>query len=253
MDWFYADGSERRGPVTAENLRALTASGVVTSDTLVWREGMADWRPLSEVGDRVGVASAPAGAASCAECGRTFPSGEMVAFRDSLICAECKPAFFQRLKEGGAAPGTLDYAGFWIRFVAKFVDGILLLAINLGMMFIAGRIFGVSMFGFDQPDPDEIGAFMMFQVFLTGAQLLVGGSYYIYFHGRFGASLGKMLVGLKVVRPDGADITYGRATGRYFGDILSGICCNIGYIMAGFDEEKRSLHDRICDTRVVRI
>jgi len=47
-------------------------------------------------------------------------------------------------------------------------------------------------------------------------------------------------------------ITYGRATGRCFAEILSGMICYIGYLMAAFDEEKRALHDRICNTRVVK-
>jgi uncharacterized RDD family membrane protein YckC len=39
--------------------------------------------------------------------------------------------------------------------------------------------------------------------------------------------------------------------GRYFSEMLSGMIMMIGYIMAGFDDEKRALHDRICNTRVV--
>jgi uncharacterized RDD family membrane protein YckC len=56
-----------------------------------------------------------------------------------------------------------------------------------------------------------------------------------------------------VVRPNGGPIDLPRAVGRYFAKILSGIILLIGYIMAGFDGEKRALHDMICDTRVVRI
>jgi uncharacterized RDD family membrane protein YckC len=57
---------------------------------------------------------------------------------------------------------------------------------------------------------------------------------------------------LKVVTPEGNPISYGRALGRALASILSGMICAIGYIMAAFDEEKRSLHDRICNTRVVK-
>ena len=61
-----------------------------------------------------------------------------------------------------------------------------------------------------------------------------------------------MAVGIKVIRSDGAPITYGRAAGRFFAEYLSLLTIYIGYIMAGFDEEKRALHDHICDTRVVK-
>jgi len=73
-----------------------------------------------------------------------------------------------------------------------------------------------------------------------------------YFLGKFSATPGKMALGLKVLRADGEMITYPRALGRFFAEFLSSVILAIGYIMAAFDEEKRALHDRICDTRVVR-
>jgi uncharacterized RDD family membrane protein YckC len=71
-------------------------------------------------------------------------------------------------------------------------------------------------------------------------------------NGRFGATVGKLAVGVRIVRSDGGAITYGRAFGRYWAEMVSSLCCNIGYIMAGFDNpQKRALHDRMCDTRVI--
>ena len=49
MTWYYAIGSERKGPVTEAELDQLAAQGELRSDTLVWRDGMADWKPLAEV------------------------------------------------------------------------------------------------------------------------------------------------------------------------------------------------------------
>jgi uncharacterized RDD family membrane protein YckC len=60
-----------------------------------------------------------------------------------------------------------------------------------------------------------------------------------------------MALGLKVVRSNGAPLGWGVSIGRYFMYIVSGIILGIGYIMAGFDDEKRTLHDRACDTRVI--
>jgi uncharacterized RDD family membrane protein YckC len=57
---------------------------------------------------------------------------------------------------------------------------------------------------------------------------------------------------LKVVTADNDRVSYPRAFGRYFAEILSGLILLIGYIMAAFDDQKRTLHDRICDTRVIR-
>lgn len=77
-------------------------------------------------------------------------------------------------------------------------------------------------------------------------------AYPTYFLGKYSATFGKMACGLKVVRPDGEKISYARACARFFAEFLSSIILGIGYLMVAFDEERRALHDRICDTRVVK-
>jgi len=57
---------------------------------------------------------------------------------------------------------------------------------------------------------------------------------------------------IHVVTPYGGKISYARALGRHFAKFISSMTLAIGYIMAGFDDEKRSLHDRICETRVIK-
>jgi uncharacterized RDD family membrane protein YckC len=83
--------------------------------------------------------------------------------------------------------------------------------------------------------------------------MAIGATYEGVFVSRFGATPGKMALELKVVRPDGGPISLGRAIGRYFAKIVSWMILAIGFIMAGFDSQKRALHDMICDTRVVRV
>jgi uncharacterized RDD family membrane protein YckC len=90
---------------------------------------------------------------------------------------------------------------------------------------------------------------------LIGLQQIIGilipAAYNTFFIGRYGATLGKMACRIKVVSPEGAQISYARALGRYFAELLSAIVMGIGYLMAAFDSEKRALHDRVCSTRVV--
>lgn len=64
------------------------------------------------------------------------------------------------------------------------------------------------------------------------------------------ATVGKKLLKLKVTDMEGNKISFGRATGRFFGKLLSGMMCNIGYIMAAFTERKQALHDMIAGTLV---
>jgi uncharacterized RDD family membrane protein YckC len=84
------------------------------------------------------------------------------------------------------------------------------------------------------------------------ASLAVSLSYFVFFWTQYGATPGKMLFKLKVVTPVGTLITPGQAVIRYFGQILSGLILGIGFMMAGWDEQKRALHDRLANTRVIR-
>jgi len=77
-------------------------------------------------------------------------------------------------------------------------------------------------------------------------------AYTTYCVGRWGATPGKMACGLKIVTSEGGRVSYLRAFGRYWAEQLSGMLLYIGYIIAAFDAEKRSLHDHICGTRVVK-
>ena len=57
--WYYADAEGvRQGPVEAEALLAQYAAGAVQRQTLVWREGLADWQPLASVAGELGLADA---------------------------------------------------------------------------------------------------------------------------------------------------------------------------------------------------
>jgi uncharacterized RDD family membrane protein YckC len=254
MSWYYADNNERRGPIEDAAFQTLVASGTIKPDTLVWREGLTDWVPYSQAGSAsaplsmanpgpaaiatTATAGVGTGAAACSQCGRLFSADDMVTYEGRYICAECKPLFFQKIKEGALVVGERNYAGFWIRFGAKFIDGIILNIVTR----LFGMIIGVG------EKANEVGPALIFMA----VAIAIEASYNIYFIGKYGATPGKMACKLEVIRSDGAPLTYGRATGRYFADYLSKLTLFIGYIMAAFDEEKRALHDRICDTRVVR-
>jgi uncharacterized RDD family membrane protein YckC len=148
------------------------------------------------------------------------------------------------------------YGGFWIRFVARIIDVILLGVINgivrlpLMLMFGIGRM---GMGGLGRGSGDVIfGPAMMGVIGIsTLIGLALGVAYEVYFLTAHGATPGKMALGLRVVRPDGGPISPMLALGRHFALWLSGFILMIGYIMAAFDPEKRALHDRICETRVI--
>ena len=65
-----------------------------------------------------------------------------------------------------------------------------------------------------------------------------------------GATLGKMVMGARVTDLSGGRISFGRATGRYFAKIISGMILAIGFIMVAFTARKQGLHDMIAGTLV---
>lgn len=250
-NWHYVEGGERKGPISEEELQILIPTLVTGKDTLVWKDGMTDWSAYSSVMESSPTEEpqqAAAGEANCVECGKAFPLQDMLTYEGSTICAACKPVYFQKLQEGVSLPGTFQYGGFWIRFAAKVIDGFVLLIINLIITSVAGLLgFKAASMG----PGEDMSTIVITQVMMALLQLGVGVAFTVFFLGKFGATPGKMACKLKVIRSDGSRITYGRAFGRHFAEMLSQIILYIGYIMAAFDEEKRTLHDRICDTRVV--
>jgi len=193
----------------------------------------------------------------CSECGRPTAPEELARFGERLVCPMCKNAYAQKLREGAAPAGFVRYAGFWWRVLAYFID-YTIVGIPLGivsLLLMGGMMVPLTRLG-PNPSPDEALAAMV-PMFGAIAVLSLGGmalhcAYETFFLVKFGATPGKMVLGLKVVRPDGSGIQIGRAIGRYFSKILSGMILYIGFIMVGFDAEKRGLHDMICDTRVIK-
>ncbi len=248
MNWFYATKDKTQaGPVDDATLDGLFQSGTISAETLVWAEGMENWKPYSQARTLATVPEFAGNDAVCAECGQTFPKNSMIQQGNAWVCASCKPVFLQKLAEGAIVnTGGMRYAGFWIRFVAKFIDGLILgVVIMVPMMVIIG-----AMGGFSNPE-EPSGALVAVQLALQLFSWVVSAAFSIFFIGKYGATPGKMACKIHGVDASGAKIGYGRATGRFFAEILSGLICYIGYIMAGFDVEKRALHDRLCNTRVV--
>ena len=95
------------------------------------------------------------------------------------------------------------------------------------------------------------GAMMLFMLVPYLAVLLAPIVYNAVFVVKYGATPGKMAMGIKVVRPDGHTVSTGQAWGRAFADILTQMTMCIGYLLAAFDSEKRALHDHVCSTRVI--
>jgi uncharacterized RDD family membrane protein YckC len=134
--------------------------------------------------------------------------------------------------------GRLEYAGLGKRAGAKIIDFVIVYGVILA--FIAG----VSDMMEKAPEAVQVGVFFSTYFFMIG--------YHAAFLERFGATPGKLILKLKVVRSDGERLTPGRAFGRACAELLTNfIPLYIGYFIAAGDAEKRTVHDRIADTRVI--
>jgi len=140
--------------------------------------------------------------------------------------------------------GDFEYASFLTRFAAAFLDGIIMNVIGFVMGFIAGLLMvpaGV--------DPSAGGPQLLLQ--LTG--IVVNWLYVAGFNSSASmATPGKMACGIKVTDLDGRRISFGRATGRFFGKILSTLILLIGFLMQPFTARKQALHDILAGTLVVK-
>lgn len=192
----------------------------------------------------------------CSQCGQAFSRSEVVNLAGTTVCAACKPAFLRKLQEGAAPAGAMVYKGFWIRLLAKIVDGIVVdIAIFLlAVPFIAFMIPAMRRFNpqAGQPlPPAQVAGFLAAMSVLYLLAFLIVVAYNTLMLGRFGTTVGKLAINAKVVTPEGAPIGYGKALGRSLMEIVNALTLEIGYIVAAFDSQKRGLHDRVAGTVVV--
>ncbi|MFT3831452.1 MAG: RDD family protein [Opitutaceae bacterium] len=256
MAWYYAVSNQRLGPVSEEEFGALVINGTITPSTLVWRQGMNDWLPYAQT-TAGGAAPDDPDSAVCAVSGKRYPKSQMLQYEGRWVSAEHRDVFFQRLREGlnpaaaDTMPGPYGYAGFWIRFVARIIDGLAVGFVNMLIVFPMAFLFGMYTASNRGTTPN-LALVIGFQVVTNLLSFAMAIGYELWMIRKYDATLGKMALGLKLLRADGAKLGKGRIVGRYFAHFVSGITLLIGYMMAGWDDEKRALHDRICDTRVIR-
>ena len=202
------------------------------------------------------------GAAFCSNCGQGFPVA--VAARAPILSASVAAPM-----EGGAAAipayagyaavPRVEYAGFWLRFLAFLIDnvvmGIAFVLILIPLIFLTGL---GGFIGTIHPDEDfnDVGIFMLIGlIFLAATVSLVFTWLYhaLMESSEWQATVGKKVLGLVVTDMTGRRVSFWRATARHFAKIITNMVpAFIGYIMAGFTEKKQALHDMLAGCLVLR-
>jgi uncharacterized RDD family membrane protein YckC len=152
------------------------------------------------------------------------------------------------------------YAGFWLRFVAYIIDGvvsgILFVVLLIPLFILTGAGAALGRISSGEDISDEAGAFLAFG-FIIGLLSITFGVRWLYYalseSSSWQATLGKKLLNLTVTDMDGQPISFARASGRYFSKFITHLVpLAIGFILAGFTEKKQALHDMIASCLVLR-
>lgn len=223
IQWYIGNGGVQIGPLSQDEVGRRLASGEFSRDALAWREGMTDWLPISATPELAGFAYSP------------VPSAYPSAAPNSAVRLDYQ-----------VPPSQYQYFGFWWRVLAYMIDGVLLNVVGMVLGFIVGFFIGLSM---GRNNNAEFVAGLVANI----VGIIIGWLYFALMESSSTqATLGKMAISAKVIDTEGRRITFGRATGRYFGKILSGLILCIGFIMVGTNPRKQGLHDQLAGTLVIK-
>lgn len=167
---------------------------------------------------------------------------------DRTFCTNCQAQLRETSPAGlGAtgAPAAFELgrpAGFWIRFLASIIDGIPLFLVSA---LLAWVIFGESIFDWAESGGVTAG---------DGLNFVLGGLYATAFVSLLGGTVGVLLLKMRILRPDGTMLGPGRALARYLVLVVSSafiLPLIVSAFMVGIRQDRRSIHDLVCDTVMV--
>ena len=141
----------------------------------------------------------------------------------------------QILDAPSSVSARLNYAGFWIRFAAYFIDAVIITLVTYALSFVIFQDYSI----FTPHLPSQLMSVVLGVAYFCGME-----------SSSRQATLGKMGVGIKVGNSRGEQISFANAMGRYFAKILSALILCIGFMMAGWDSKKQALHDKLANTYV---
>lgn len=243
-----------RGPMPHAYVEDRVRSGAWQSNINVATVGSANWRPFvvpapapapaaPELDQQATVAFSTLSPETVAQPAAAAPAAEVRMSAAAPAASAAAPA--ASVASGELLPeGNIVNAGFWRRVAAYMLDSIIL---SVAALIFFALIAGLGWMASDSP------GLAFFILFLGYVGLIVG--MWLYFakfeSGPKQATPGKQVMGIKVTDDKGNRIGFGRATGRFFGKIVSGMIFNIGYMMAGFTGRKQALHDMMAGCCVV--
>ena len=152
-----------------------------------------------------------------------------------------------------------EYAGFWLRFVAYIIDGVILGFLEFILVIPLLGLLGMNFALMESNNWEGVELELLIPALISAGSgiylsaFLISWLYYALFEaGPRQGTIGKMALGIVVTDMEGNRLNFAKASLRYFGKIVSGAILMIGYIMAGLTQKKQALHDIIAKTLVIR-
>ena len=194
---------------------------------------------------RCGTPASP-GAQFCAACGATL-TGQRTHPSQQVPPATPPPPIYQAPAYYTGTP--TPYQGVAIRFVAILID-YLIVAVISGILAIPLLAAAIAV-NVTNGNVSAVSFGPIVAVSVVG--LVVWFLYFTLLEGRYGQTVGKMALSIKVVREaDGAPIDYGEAAVRTVLRIIDGLFDYlIGAIFIWTSDEKQRLGDRVAHTVVI--
>jgi uncharacterized RDD family membrane protein YckC len=222
MDWYYIDsskpeGKRRNGPWSPRQMLGFAEQGAFMPDTLVWRDGFDNWKPWDVAGQEL----------------KTDYQKETI---KQVIEEKIIPSIIA---------SKAEYASFGARLCAFVIDTIVL-QFAFVLLTPIHSSFGVI----SEVTPQTTVAELMPTMFFAFCLIFFYNSFFVK---NFSGTIGKIAMGLAVVRHSGKPITWNCAFLRALVSFFSSSLFGLGCLLAAFDVEKRALHDFIADTRVLKL
>jgi uncharacterized RDD family membrane protein YckC len=199
------------------------------------------------------------GSPFCTQCGEPTSMAPAIADPAAPLVAPLVAPVITPVRVGPPTP-VVAYAGFWLRVLAYLIDVLILGVFAIPIVIGAAMAMGIG--GVLASIPRDGNPFLnglppIFFLFIWFCKLLGVGGTWLYHalleSSEWEGTAGKKALGLIVTDMSGRRVTFGRASGRHFGKIVTSfIPLGIGYAMAGFTEKRQALHDMLASCLVLR-
>ena len=240
--WFYVLQGQKYGPVPEETIQTLIATSQITPGDFVWRKGLETWTKVADVAELQadGMNGMPQlnGLDALGDIGSSLGRfGELA--KESVGAQAYGTGERNRFL---AAPRT-DYASFWRRFGALFIDGLIMTVVNSIIVWL---------FMMDAEARQSEDWFVDFEFAMRGLRDVSLILYCMILEGSpLQGTVGKLLTGIRVATTEGEDVSILRSISRNLCRILSMLTCYIGYFVQPFTEKRQTLHDKLAGTVVI--